>query len=85
MQDFLKQDIFFFITSAVAVFAGVLLIVLMVYLIRISRKINYIADKVKQQADLISDDIDSLRAHVRAGLGLKALFNMFFKGKKKSK
>jgi hypothetical protein len=85
MQDFLKQDIFFFITSVVAVFVGILLIVLMIYLIRISKKINYIAGKAQEQADLLSRDIDDLRTHVRGGLGLKNLLGIFSKGRKKSK
>lgn len=86
MDQFLQQDLFFFITSAVTLLLAVLVAVLIIYLINISRKVNYIVKRVKEQTDLIAEDVSELRANIKtSGAGLKSLLGIFFRGKKRSK
>jgi hypothetical protein len=65
MDNFLQQDIFFFVTTIAVVTLTILLTVLLVYLIVISRKINYIADKVKAEADLLSAQLQGFRNTIK--------------------
>jgi len=65
MENFIKQDVFFFVTTiAVIVFSG-FIIVLMYYLIRISRKVDYITEKAKQEVNLLSGELGELRKSIR--------------------
>ena len=85
MAEFAKMDIFFFITSLAVVLLGTLAVVLLVYLIKISRDIRYISKKAKSEADLISQDLSDLRQNLKTkGAGLKHFWSFFSAiGKKK--
>jgi uncharacterized protein YoxC len=65
MNDFLKQDIFFFITTVSVAVLTILLGVLLVYLIRIGRKVDYITDKAKTETDLLTQELANLRQSIR--------------------
>ncbi len=72
--SFLKSDIFFFVTTVAVVFLTIILAVLMVYIITIMRTIKRIANIAQSQAEVISEDIDDLRAEVKTrGASLKSL------------
>ncbi|MGE5297624.1 MAG: hypothetical protein ACM3KM_00475 [Acidobacteriaceae bacterium] len=72
MSDFLKQDIFFFVTTVLTIVLGLLLAVLIVYLIRIGRRVDYIMDKAKQEVDSLSSELADFRKNVKAsGLNIK--------------
>lgn len=80
MSDLLKQDIFFFVTTLAVVVLTILLVILVVYFIKISRKVNYIANKAKQETDLLSNELGELRKNIRSnGFKLKHLFGFFGK------
>jgi hypothetical protein len=80
MNDILKQDIFFFVATIAVVILTILLAVLVVYIIRISRKVNYIADKAKQETDLLSGELTELRRNIRSsGFKLKHFTGFFGK------
>ena len=84
MNDFLKQDIFFFVTTIAVVAVSLLLIVLIIYFIKISKDVKYITRKAKNEADLISKDISDLRDNVREkGFKLKYLLSFFNSLRKK--
>lgn len=85
MTDFLKQDIFFFVTTVVTIVVGILLAILMVYIIKIARDIKYITSRAKEEADLISEDLSELRQNVREKGAKMKYFLSFFNnlGKKK--
>ena len=86
MNDFLKQDLFFFVTTVAVVMFAVLGSIAMIYIIQIVKNINYIAKRARQQTDLISEDLDSLRDRVRTeGFRIKHLFNFFMNINKKGK
>jgi hypothetical protein len=65
MTDFLKQDIFFFVTTVAVLVIMFLMGVLLLYIIGIVRKANYIMDKVKAETDIITKEIGELRQNIR--------------------
>ncbi len=85
MTDFMKQDIFFFVTTVAVVILTILIGILVAYVIRIIRKIDYITDKAKQQTDLISEDLGELRQNIKeGGFKIKHLGNFLWNlGKRK--
>jgi len=86
MNEFLKQDIFFFVTTVAVVILTLLLGVLIIYIIKISRDIKYISHKAKDEADLISQDLSELRDNVRdKGAKLKYFMSFFNNLKDKRK
>jgi len=85
-NDFMKQDIFFFVTTIVTVLLGILLAVLMLYIIRIAKDVKYITKKAKDEAELISEDLSELRHNVKAeGAKLKFFMSFFNNLTKKRK
>lgn len=93
MNDFLKMDIFFLITTAATVVFTVLGTILLVYLIGLMRDLKYISKKARQETEKISEDIDRFRQNIRErGFGLlsvtnflKSIHSRFKKGKKNGK
>lgn len=85
MNDFLKQDIFFVVTTIAVITLTILLAILIVYIIKISRNVKYISEKAKSEADLISEDISTLRTNVKEnGAKLKYFASFFSNLAKKS-
>lgn len=84
MDDFLKQDIFFVVATVATVVLAGLLVVLLVYFIRISKNIDYIITKAKEETDAISLELGVFRKNVReTGFKLKHVINFFSSIKKK--
>lgn len=86
MQDFLKQDIFFFITTVVVLLLGIFLSILLVYIIRIAKNVDYITKKVRSETDIITAELGELRKNIRAeGVKIRhftKFFSVFGKRKK---
>ena len=78
MNDILKSDVFFFVTTVAVIVITVLVGVLIAYVIRIMSKVSYIADKAKQQTDLLSEDLGELRANMKQGFKLRHLGKFFW-------
>lgn len=87
MNDFLKQDIFFFITTMAVVILTVTLAVALIYIVKILRDIKYISKKAKTEADIITEELSGLRQNVKEhGAKLKyfsSFFNSIYKKTKK--
>ncbi len=80
MDSFIKMDIFFFVTTLVVVVLGVLFSVALVYLIRLFRTLDRIANQVNEEATGIRADLDELRGKVKhEGLRLGHLITFFGK------
>lgn len=80
MNDFYKQDMFFFISSIAVAILTAAVIVGAYYIIKILRDLKYIADKAKTETDLISEDIRELRGNVKTkGFITKIILNFFKK------
>lgn len=86
MAEFMKEDIFFFVTTIAVVTFTVTLVVLMVYLIGVMRNVRDISDIVKIESKNISQDISELRATIkREGMRWKHLTDFLRKPNKRTK
>jgi di/tricarboxylate transporter len=65
MSDLAQADIFFFITSVVVIVFGVIIMVGSFYVLRILHSIRYIAKKIQQESDHVSEDIAELRGRIK--------------------
>jgi hypothetical protein len=65
MSDFLKQDIFFFVTTIAVVILTIFLAIAVFYVVRILRDLKYISSKAKTESDLIAEDLHELRTNVK--------------------
>jgi len=64
MSDFLKQDIFFFITSVAVILVTLLVVVALYYFVRILRNVDDISATAKEETHKIVSDIDSVRGEI---------------------
>lgn len=88
MDSFIHADIFFFITSVAVVLVTALVVIILVYLVRILRDAKSVTNKVKEETELISEDINELRAKTKKeGVKFKNFLNFFrgFSGEKSSR
>ncbi len=78
MNEFLKMDIFFVVTTVVVVLLGVFLLVAMYYIIRILKNVNHVSQNVSEESDHIKVDVNILRAKIRnEGMRLQHLLDLF--------
>lgn len=78
MQDFLKMDIFFFVTTIVVLAIGVIAVFIGLRIWKILGHIERIAEIAEHETSLIKDDIAILRADVRReGFKIASLMRLF--------
>jgi uncharacterized protein YoxC len=77
MNEFMKQDIFFFVTTIAVAVLSILLAILIIYIIKISSDVKHILKTARNEADLISQDLSDLRRNMNNGFKIKHLFNFF--------
>jgi biopolymer transport protein ExbB/TolQ len=78
MDDFLKMDIFFAITTFVVVVWGLIGAILLIVVIRVLRHIERLSRTVADGAEDIRGDLDDFRANVREeGVRLKHIYEFF--------
>lgn len=65
MDDFLKMDIFFVVTTVAVFLGGVLCAVALVYTIKILKSIDHVAQNVSEESDEMRGDLAILRKKVR--------------------
>jgi len=90
MENFIKADIFFFITSIAVVISTIGVIVVAVYVVRILRDMKHISKKVSEEGDKIIEDVEYLRETAKAeGMKIKNItdffINLFARRHKKEK
>jgi predicted Holliday junction resolvase-like endonuclease len=85
MTEFMKMDIFFFVTTVAVILLTLLLAILIIYIIKISKDVKYISQKAKTETDLISQDLSDLRENIKNNGSKLKYFVSFFNnlGKKK--
>jgi len=89
MDDILKADIFFFITTIAVIVLSVFLGIAFFYAIRILRDIKHISSMAKKESDVISEELSELRENIKGG-GAKlkyflSFFDKIYKGNKRIK
>jgi len=79
MNEFLKMDIFFFVTTVVVILLGVLSAYILWRIGRVLKHIEHISEQVALESDSIRGDLAELRKDVREGKGRVKSFFKFFK------
>ncbi len=69
MENFIKADVFFFITAIAVVLVTLVLILVLLYLVKVLKNVFYVSREIRRETDLIVKDIDSLRKNIREGGG----------------
>ena len=65
MEDFLKMDIFFVVTSVAVVVITVLLAMVLIRLLKILKTVDEVSEIVQEETEEIRDDIREVRAQVK--------------------
>ena len=68
MEEILKADIFFFITSVAVVVVGLLATIALLLLIKILRDVREIADIAKSEVHGLQQDFANVRKDVKSGV-----------------
>gem|GEM_PF-1867758 len=68
MEDLLKMDIFFIVTTAVVVLAGILLVFLLYYAVHILRDIREITRLVRDESKAFVHDLTAVRTDIKEGV-----------------
>ncbi len=89
MSEFLKMDIFFFVTTVAVVVLAFFAAFVLWRLQRVLKNIEYISQQVASESDIVRQDLAEMRDDIRRGKGqLKSLFGFLKKttqrGSKKS-
>lgn len=80
MSEFLKMDIFFFVTTVAVVIVGALVGVALYYVIRILRNVEHVSERVAEESDNIRSDLQELRSNLRKeGAKWRHIANFFGK------
>jgi hypothetical protein len=79
MQEFLKMDIFFVVTTFAIILVSVGLVVALIYVIRILKDMKILSRKARDEGEKILDDVASFREDTKEkGASLSKLFSFFF-------
>jgi hypothetical protein len=65
MDDFMKADVFFFVTTIAVVVISILIVIGLVYMIIILRTTKDFAKKVKTEGEEVMDDIKEFRTRMK--------------------
>ena len=65
MDDFLKMDVFFVVTTAAVLTGGALALVALLYVIKILRNVDNVVRNVSEESDSMRGDIAILRGKIR--------------------
>ena len=85
MTEFFKMDVFFFVTTVMVAFAGVLLCLILWKIFQILQHVERFAQMAHEESALLREDIAEFRSHVKSqGFGLGLLWGFFRKLSKKS-
>ncbi len=87
MQDIVKADVFFFVTTIAVVVVSIVLVIALMHAIKIMRDVKHVSEKAREEIDSIVKDVKELRGHVRhQGGRVGSLFSVLgsvFKSKSK--
>jgi len=80
MDDFLKMDIFFVVTTVVVIVLAFLAAFVLWRLQRIMKNAEHISEQVSLESDSIREDLAGMRSDVRRGKGrIKSFFSFIQK------
>lgn len=80
MNEFLKMDIFFFVTTVVVIIVGIFSVYVLWRFQRVLKNIEHISEQIARESDTIREDLADMRNDIRRGKGrLRSLFSFFGK------
>ena len=80
MDEFLKMDIFFFVTTLAVIALAFFTAFVLWRLERVLKNVEYISKQVAEESDDVRHDIDDMRRDIQQGSGrLKSLFSFLQK------
>lgn len=86
MDEFLKMDIFFFVTTVAVVVIAFFATYVLWRLQRVLKNIEHVSEQVAIESDIVRQDIAEMRSDIRHGKGrLKSLFGFLTKTEKRTK
>ena len=78
MNEFVKMDVFFFITTIAVVILSIFGVIILWRVSCIFKHIEHISEQISLESDSIRSDLAEVRSDIRSGKGrLKSLFNFF--------
>ncbi|MFA7302859.1 MAG: hypothetical protein WC030_03895 [Candidatus Paceibacterota bacterium] len=69
MNDFLKMDIFFAVTTVVTIVLGIGIAIVLWRLERILKNVEHISKQIAIESDNVRQDLVELRSNIRQGKG----------------
>ena len=85
MDEFIKMNVFFFITTIAVVLVTFLSALVLWKVFCVLKNIEHISEQVALESDNIRGDLAEIRSDIRSGKGkLKSLFNFFGKVSKRA-
>lgn len=79
MNEFLKMDIFFAVTTIAVIAVAILAVFVLWKIARILKNVEHISEQVSLEADAVREDLADMRGEVRRGKGRIASLLGFFK------
>lgn len=78
MNEFLKMDVFFVVTTTVILLLGVFALVALYFIIKILKNVDHVSKNVSEESDHIKVDVNILRAKIRdEGMRVQHLLGLF--------
>ena len=75
MKSLIHADIFFFVTTIIAILIGIFIIAVLVYIIRILRDVKKVSKTVKEGTEVIAEDLKNFQGVLKEEGGqLRGLF-----------
>lgn len=74
MTEFMKMDIFFFVTTVCVVFMALFVIVFLAYLSRFLKKMTDLAEEVKEKAGDIGEEAEEVLERIKESFIFRLLF-----------
>jgi hypothetical protein len=85
MNEFLKMDIFFFVTTVAVALLAVFGAIVLWRVSRVLKNVEYLSEQVALEGDIIRSDLADVRADIRRGKGrLKSMLGFFSKTAKRA-
>jgi|GEM_PF-933593 len=79
MSEVLQANIFFMITGIAVIVFTALLCVLLFHAIRLTKSLRRITEQIEQGVETVSEDVQSLRAHLASGAAIPKIISFLFK------
>ncbi len=81
MEDIMKADIFFFVTTIIVVILGIISAVAIIFFVKILSRLNSLSKQVEGEVEDILLDISSFRERIRSIIQKAESFISFFSRK----